>query len=391
MRRRQLNGKGQEMRRLRWAGMLATAIVLVVAGCSSDDSGGGSGGQAASCKGSVGVMGPFTGDAASIGKEQLNWAKFAVERFNTDNKTSYALVEGDTQLDPAQASTVAQQFLSNDAIKGVVGPAGSQEVEAVGPIYTRANLGFVSGSATKTTLTDGTRPTFFRVVPRDDVQGPTDATYMIDNLKVKKVMIIDDQTSYSTGLADATDQALKGGGVTTSRESVNQKQSDFSSLVSKVSADTDAVFLPWQLAAKAQVFSQQLSEQGKKAIIFGTDGLFSPSDFKADGSYVSSFAPDIKAIPASADLVSAYSTKYGEFGTFGPPTFAATQIVLTAMNEACKAGNLDRKSVVDKLKTTNISNSILGSDLKFNSSGDVEGAKFYIFKIQGGKYTLANQ
>jgi branched-chain amino acid transport system substrate-binding protein len=379
------------MRRLRWAGMLATAIVLVVAGCSSDDSGGGSGGQAASCKGSVGVMGPFTGDAASIGKEQLNWAKFAVERFNSENQTSYALVEGDTQLDPAQASTVAQQFLSNDAIKGVVGPAGSQEVEAVGPIYTRANLGFVSGSATKTTLTDGSRPTFFRVVPRDDVQGPTDAKYMIDNLKVKKVMIIDDQTSYSTGLADATDEALKAGGVTTSRESVNQKQSDFSSLVSKVSADTDAVFLPWQLAAKAQVFSQQLSEQGKKATIFGTDGLFSPSDFKADGSYVSSFAPDIKAIPADADVVSAYSAKYGEFGTFGPPTYAATQIVLTAMNEACKAGNLDRKSVVDKLKTTNLSNSILGSDLKFNSSGDVEGAQFYIFKIQGGKYVLASQ
>ena len=380
------------MRRLRWAGMLATAIALVIAGCSSDkSSSGGSGGQAASCKGSVGVMGPFTGDAASIGQEQLNWAKFAVERFNSENKTSFALVEGDTQLNPAQASTVAQQFLSNDAIMGVVGPAGSQEVEAVGPVYTRANLGFVSGSATKTTLTDGSRPTFFRVVPRDDVQGPTDAKYMIDNLSVKKVMIVDDQTSYSTGLADATDQALKAGSISTSRESVNQQQSDFSSLVSKVSADTDAVFLPWQLAAKAQVFSQQLSEQGKKAVIFGTDGLYSPSDFKADGSYVSSFAPDINAIPADADLISAYSAKYGKFGTFGPPTFAATQIVLTAMNDACKAGNLDRKSVVDKLKTTNIDNSILGSTLKFNASGDVEGAQFYIFKIQGGKYTLVSQ
>ncbi len=378
------------MRRLRWAGTLATAIALVVAGCGGDNSAG-SGGQAASCKGSVGVMGPFTGDAASIGQEQLNWAKFAVDRFNTDNKTSYAMVEGDTQLDPAQASTVAQQFLSNDAIVGVVGPAGSQEVEAVGPIYTRANLGFVSGSATKTELTDGSRPTFFRVVPRDDVQGPTDAKYMIDNLKVKKVMIIDDQTSYSTGLADATDTALKAGGVSTSRDSVNQKQSDFSALVSKVGADTDAVFLPWQLAAKAQVFSQQLSEQGKKALIFGTDGLYSPSDFKAEGSYVSSFAPDIKAIPADAALVSAYGAKYGEFGTFGPPTFAATQIVLNAMNEACKAGKLDRKRVVDKLETTNIANSILGSTLKFNTSGDIEGAQFYIFRIQGGKYTLASQ
>jgi ABC-type branched-subunit amino acid transport system substrate-binding protein len=106
---------------------------------------------------------------------------------------------------------------------------------------------------------------------------------------------------------------------------------------------------------------------------------------------VSSFAPDIKAIPADANLVSTFSAKYGEFGTFGPPTFAATQIVLTAMNEACKAGKLDRKSVVDKLKTTNIADSILGSTLKFDTSGDIEGARFYIFKIQGGKYNLASQ
>jgi branched-chain amino acid transport system substrate-binding protein len=378
------------MRRSRWAGVLVTAIALVVAGCGNS-SNSSSGGQAASCKGSVGVMGPFTGDAASVGQEQLNWAKFALERFNSENKTSYALVEGDTQLDPAQASTVAQQFLSNSAIVGVVGPAGSQEVEAVGPIFTRANLGFVSGSATKTTLTDGSRPTFFRVVSRDDVQGPQDAQYMIDNLNAKKVMIIDDQTSYSTGLADAAEQTLKNGGVATTRESVNQKQSDFSALVSKVAADTDVVFLPWQLAAKAQAFSQQLSEQGGKAVIFGSDGLFAPEDFKAEGSYVSAFAPDIKGIPADADLVSAFNAKYGEFGTFGPPTYAATQVVLTAMNEACKAGNLDRKTVVDKLKTTNIANSILGGPLKFDAKGDVDGGKFYIFRIQGGKYNLVTQ
>ncbi|HZD38908.1 MAG TPA: branched-chain amino acid ABC transporter substrate-binding protein [Actinomycetes bacterium] len=378
------------MRRSRWAGVLVAAIALLVAGCG-DSSNSSSGGQAASCKGSVGVMGPFTGDAASIGQEQLNWAKFAVERFNAENKTSYAMVEGDTQLDPAQASTVAQQFLSNSAILGVVGPAGSQEVEAVGPIYTRANLGFVSGSATKTELTDGSRPTFFRVVSRDDVQGPQDARYMIDNLSAKAVMIIDDQTSYSTGLADAAEQTLKAGGVTTSRESVNQKQSDFSALVSKVAADTDVVFLPWQLAAKAQVFSQQLSEQGRKAVIFGSDGLFAPEDFKAEGSYVSAFAPDIKGIPEDADLVSAYNAKYGEFGTFGPPTYAATQVVLTAMNEACKAGNLDRKTVVDKLKTTNIDDSILGGTLKFDAKGDVDGGKFYIFRIQGGKYNLVTE
>jgi hypothetical protein len=39
------------MRRLRWAGVLATAIALVAAGCGGNSSDSSSGGQAASCKG----------------------------------------------------------------------------------------------------------------------------------------------------------------------------------------------------------------------------------------------------------------------------------------------------------------------------------------------------
>ena len=64
---------------------------------------------------------------------------------------------GDTQLgdDTAFAVKVAQSFASNSKILGVVGPAGSQEVVASTAAYKAGGLGFVSGSATPTTLTDG--------------------------------------------------------------------------------------------------------------------------------------------------------------------------------------------------------------------------------------------
>ncbi len=244
------------------------------------------------CTASIGIMGPFTGDVAAIGQEQLNWAKFAVDQFNTEHGTTFSLVEGDTQLDPAQAATVAPQFVSNSDIIAVVGPAGSQEIEAVGTIYGDATMAFISPSATATDLTEDFE-TFFRVVPTDADQGPTDAAYMADQLGAQNVLIIDDQTSYSTGLADATATALEDAGVTVERESVSQDQTDFSGLASGVADDTDVVFLPWQVAANAQLFGNQLSEQGKDAVIFGSDGLFSPDDFKIAGSYVSSFAPDI--------------------------------------------------------------------------------------------------
>lgn len=344
---------------------------------------------APACAAKIGVMAPVTGPAASIGEEQRNWAQFAVDRYNEENGTSFEMVEGDTQLDPAQASTVAQQFVGDDGILGVVGPAGSQEVEAVGPIFTEAQMAFVSMSATRESLTDGSLPTFFRVVPHDGEQGPTDAGYMVEELGAKKVMIIDDQTSYSTGLADSAAAALEAAGVEVVRDSVSQDQADFSALVSKIGDDVDVVFLPWQIAANAQLFGEQMAEQGKDAVIFGSDGLFSPSDFTIEGAYVSAFAPDIRGIAEDAELVAAYEDKYGDFGTFGPPTYAAAVVVMEAIKSLCDSGaELTRSAVVDAVRAVDLSSSILGQPIRFAASGDVEGARFFIFQIQGGDYVL---
>jgi branched-chain amino acid transport system substrate-binding protein len=394
---------------------VAAALAVLAAGCGGGDDGGGEAApettapaetaapadtgtaaetgapaEAVDCTASIGVMAPITGDAASVGTEQLNWAKFAVDQYNEANGTTFTLVEGDTQLDPAQASTVAPQFVSNEDIVAVVGPAGSQEIDAVGAIFAEANMPFVSMSATATTLTtEGKYPTFFRVVPRDDDQGPTDATYMVDELGATKVMVIDDQSSYSTGLADQTQAALEEAGVEVTRESVSQDQTDFSALVSNVPDDAQFVFLPWQIAANAQLFGNQLEEQGKTAVIFGSDGLFSP-DFTIAGSYLSAFAPDIKEIPEDAELVDAYTAEYGEFGTFGPPTFAAATVIMDAITAVCAAGETPtRELVLDQVRQTNQESSILGGPIQFDENGDILERRFYIFQINDdASYTL---
>ncbi len=383
--------------------MLVAALAVVAVGCGGDDddddgdpaaeetTDGDTGMAMVDCTASIGIMGPFTGDVAAIGQEQLNWAKFAVDQFNTEHGTTFTLVEGDTQLDPAQAATVAPQFVSNSDIVAVVGPAGSQEVEAVGTIYADASMAFISPSATATNLTEDYE-TFYRVVPTDADQGPTDAQYMIDELGAANVLIIDDQTSYSTGLAESTQAALEEGGVTVTTESVSQDQTDFSSLASGVGDDIDVVFLPWQVAANAQLFGNQLAEQGKEAVIFGSDGLFSPDDFKIAGSYVSSFAPDITGLddPAIQELVGAFEEEYGDFGTFGPPTFAATTVVMEAATAVCEGGEEPtREAILEQMDQTDLSESILGQPIAFTEIGDIQDATFFIFQVQDdGSYQL---
>src|SRR5262249_57383692 len=104
---------------------------------------------------------------------------------------------------------------------------------------------------------------------------------------------------------------FKSAGIKVDHESVSQKVTDFSSLVAKVTPSTSVVVLPWQIAANAQQFGHNLAQQHKKALIFGTDGLYDPKSFTISGSSVSSFGPDITAIPADAPTAAAPKAKYG--------------------------------------------------------------------------------
>jgi branched-chain amino acid transport system substrate-binding protein len=342
----------------------------------------------------IGIMGPFTGPAASIGTEQLNWARLAVSDFNEATGWSVELVEGDTQLDPAIAVTVAESLIADADVYGVIGPAGSQEVEATEPQFQDAGLVHVSNSATRTTLTQNGFETFFRVVPTDAAQGPTVGNFLANELGVTMLYVIDDQTSYSVGLADEAIAAFEAaGGTIVGRESVTQDDMDFSTLVTTIEAlGAEAIFFPGQIAAQGAALGQAMQEQGYDAILFGADGFQSVDDFiigaagATEGAYVSAFAPDIHELEASADVVERFTEEYGEFGTFGPPSYTATMVVLEAIQRAYEADNLSREGVRDEVAATDMETTVMGTPLAFDENGDVLGAQFYIFQVQDDNF-----
>lgn len=350
--------------------------------------------SALSCKKgvSLGMLAPITGPAGSIGSDQLHWAQFYVTQWNkVKGHVKIKLVQGDTQLDPSKASTVAQSFASNGSIVGVIGPAGSDEVQAVGPILRKAGLAFSSGSATRVSLTNGSwKGYFFRDVPNDGVQGPTAGAYMFSKLGLKSgdsVMVVDDQESYSTGLADIVGQNLSGKGVKVDRESISQKDTDFSSLIAKVTSATKVVYLPFQLASQAQLFAQQLKAQGKTAVVFGSDGTFDSSKFNVSGSYISFFAPDVTTIPADASVVAAFHKQFpGATSPFGAPNYVLAQMYASAITKSCKDGKITRAELRKNFAKVSLRSTILGTPIRFTANGDLAGAKFHIFKIVNGKY-----
>ena len=378
------------MRRLLLALALATAAIAAGGASAMTRATPPPAASVAKCdSGQIGFLGALSGPFAVVGHEQATWAKLALDMFDKANGTHFTLKQGDTQLNPKLALKVGATFAANKTLLATIGPAGSQEVMALGKLFTQQALPAVISSATSVTLSDGAYPTFSRVVASDAVQGRSDAQFMLDKLHPSKVLIVDDGEPYSTTIAAAAAKALKAAGVQVLRKSVNQTVTDFTSLVTSIPTDTNVVFLPWQLAGKAEQFAQQMENQNVNAKLVGSD-LLDSAQFTMAGAYVSSFARDIHGLPGTAPVIAAYNAAYGKkWSLFGPPTYVAAQVIATAYKAACADGKATRAELLQAIRAVRLPRSILGIPVSFDKHGEMPSARFYVSQIQAnGKHKL---
>ena len=139
----------------------------------------------------------------------------AIEQANAQKITiggkpvTFKMVSEDDQADPKVGTTVAQKLVDAKVV-AVVGHFNSGVSIPASEIYSKAGIPLISGSSTNPTLTEHGLKTMFRIVGRDDQQGPAIAAYIADELKGKKVAIIDDKTAYGEGLADEVEKTAQG-------------------------------------------------------------------------------------------------------------------------------------------------------------------------------------
>src|SRR5574339_214515 len=188
----------------------AVAAALALIGCGQSGSGGG-----AEVK--IGHAGPLTGGIAHMGE--------------------------DNQADPKTGTTVAQKMVDAKVV-GVVGHLNSGVTIPASAIYNQAGIPMITGSATNPKLTEQGFKNVFRVVARDDQQGPAVANYLTSNNKPKIVAVIDDATAYGEGIANEVEKTLKAAKINVlPREKGTDKTTDWKAILTKLRGrNPDAVF-----------------------------------------------------------------------------------------------------------------------------------------------------
>ena len=336
----------------------------------------------------IGHAGPLTGGIAHLGKDDENGARLAVDeatakKLKIGGKTiRFELMSEDDQADPKMGPTIAQKMV-DAKVAGVAGHLNSGVSIPASAVYNAAGIPMISGSATNPKLTEQGFKTIFRVVGRDDQQGPAVAQYL-ESLKIKKIAIADDATAYGEGLANEVEKTLKAGGVqVVAREKTNDKATDFKAILTKMKGKApDAIFYGGMDATGGPML-KQARELGIKAVFSFGDGACTDEMAKLAGPASEGLICSQAGLPASAASKSfneAFKAKYGEVKQYAPFFYDAVNLMIAAMQ---KADSTDPAKYLPELQK--ISYQGATGKIEFDEKGDRKNAEITIFTLKNGK------
>ena len=338
----------------------------------------------------IGHVGPLTGGIAHLGKDNENGARLAIDQANAakikiDGKDAkFVLVAEDDQADPKVGTTVAQKLV-DAKVAGVVGHLNSGTSIPASDIYNKANLPVISGSATNPKLTEQGFKGQFRVVARDDQQGPAIASYLAANTKPKLVAIIDDATAYGEGLANEVEKSLKAANVKVlPREKGTDKTTDWKAILTKVKGKkADAVFYGGMDATGGPLLKQG-RELGVKSVFSFGDGACTDEMTKLAGAAADGLLCSQAGIPPQAadkKFLDAYKKKYNvDPIIYAPFTYDAANLLIEAMK---KANSADPAKYLPELAKIDYKGAT--GKIAFDEKGDRKDAEITIFTMKDGK------
>ena len=346
----------------------------------------------------IGVAGPLTGDQAAFGEMLRNGATLAVEEWNArggvsvgGRKMKVDILWGDDRHDPKDGVSIAHQFV-NAGAAGIVGHFNGSVSIPASTVYAEAGVVQITPATTNPGLTEQGFSTVFRVCGRDDQQGEVAANYIVDKLKLKRVAILHDKTTYGQGLADETKRFLEKRGVMPVFYSgVVQGDKNYTPVLTAAKEAKPELVYFGGIHPEAILLVKQMRERlGMKAHFMSGDGIVTDEYYKiagksAEGTYIT-FTPDQTKLAAAQSVIKKHRKRFGkEVGAYTIFSYVAANLILNSI-QATGSTKGARLAAHLRSKAWNTS---LGK-LQFNKKGDVLESPYVLWQVKGAKFVEIN-
>lgn len=327
----------------------------------------------------IGVFLPLTGQNAFGGQLELDGVKLAHQEMPKVLDRNVELVVVDNKSDKVEAGNAVKRLIERDHVNVIIGTYGSSLAMAGGEVAEKGKTPVVGTSCTNPLVTLG-KKYYFRVCYIDPWQGAAAATYVYDNLKMKKAAVLMDMTNdYAVGLSAFFERSFKKlGGEVVSKLKYSSGDQDFTAqLTELIRLQPDVVFMPAYFAEGA-IIMKQARELGATFRLMGADAMDNPDTVKIGGKAVegflhTTFPYDAKKADMSQEAKTFTEVWYKANPGKDPNVNAALgynsyYVILDAIQ---RAGSADQQAITDALGKTKNLPTPLGI-LSINATHDAE-------------------
>lgn len=239
----------------------------------------------------IGAPMALTGTWAFIGVAVNKGIEIAVDQANAEggvNGRKIRLVVDDTASEKAQTVTVVNRMIVRDEVLGILGPATTIEVTAVGPLVNEKSVPLITSSPTAAVRDFG--PWSFNTTTPPSNMIAELAKNSFEMLGIKKVATVTVRENEGFVIQkNYVHDAWKAMGVeVVSDESISQTDTDFTALATKLAdmdIDTLSLYAPPELGANVVIQARQAGMSGDVRIVV-PPGLVNEAYQRTGGSAV---------------------------------------------------------------------------------------------------------
>jgi branched-chain amino acid transport system substrate-binding protein len=214
----------------------------------------------------IGVVNMLTGPLAEGGSFQVNGLQLALEDVNKAGgilgRPVELRTEDNASTNPGTVLAFSKLF-TDPAIKAIVGPIASTQIQAASPAIAKAGIPTMIGG-TDPSLTRVSNKWVFRARPNDLYSSKVIADFGVNTLKLKKWAIVHATDAFGQGGAKALAEALQVLGVTPLLDQgYTSNSQDFTPIVlaiKKSGADVLGTYMT--IPADQAIFAKQLRQLG---------------------------------------------------------------------------------------------------------------------------------
>lgn len=333
---------------------------------------------------------PMTGNSSDFGDMKVKAIQLAFDEVNQaggiDGKQLKLLIGDDASL-PKAAHKLAVTLAADQKVLAVIGHFNSANTLATRNVYNGAGLPVITDSVNKS-ITDGTTPYLFRILPTDQVAAEQLVEYAFNKLYFEKFAIIYVNNDYSKDMKEYFRSKIHelGGEITAIEIFFEGRTKDFTPELKKIKNSTPDSIIFIGYDKEAALIARQARDIGITTPFISTDGISSQELINLGGTAVEGirfngfFHTSMKQ-NSSENFSKAFTERYGkEPDSYAALAYDSAKILI----EAIRKNGASREGIYTYLTKLKNYPGVTGN-ITFDDKHDVH-TKIMILTVKDGQF-----